>query len=108
MPTPSRASSSSEVRPSSLKVTRGGAVGAVLTWTARRVRHRVGVEELGVDRVRVDAVVEQQLAQVDDHLLGPAQEPLVDVLDGPQRLQDAGQPVTVETSGEELDVLLLA
>jgi hypothetical protein len=47
----------------------------------RDVGHRVGVEELGVDRVGVDAVVEDEVPQVEDHLLGSAQEPLVDVLD---------------------------
>ena len=56
----------------------------------------------------VDAVVEDHLAQVDDHLLRPAQEPLVDVVGRQQRVEDPAQPVAVEPAGEQLDVLLLA
>ena len=56
----------------------------------------------------VHAVVEDHLAQVDHHLLRPAQEPLVDVVGRHQRVEDPGQAVAVEPAGEQVDVLLLA
>ena len=58
--------------------------------------------------VGLHPVVEDDLAQVDHHLLGAAQEPLVDVAGREQRVEDPGEPVAVEPPGEQLDVLLLA
>ena len=71
-------------------------------------RDRVGVEQLGVDRGGLHPVLDDDLAQVDHHLLRAAQEPLVDVAGREQRVEDPGEALAVEPPGEEVDVLLLA
>ena len=52
--------------------------------------------------------VGEHAAELVDHLLRAAQEPVVDAVGRHQRLEDPAQPVGVEPPGQQLDVLGLA
>ena len=71
---------------------------------AARGGRRAHEEQLPMDVMVVGTVGEQHLAGDVGHRERAAQEPLVDVVREDQVIQDAPEPVGVETAGEDLDV----
>src|SRR5512139_2120052 len=75
---------------------RAGRVARRLRGSTTGRRRALDVEHLGVDRPLRHPLGDQLLAQRRDHLVGPAQEPLVDVGRRDQRVEEALHPRHVE------------
>jgi hypothetical protein len=76
--------------------------GASSAWSV------VGVEQLGVHMLRVNAALAQHRSRGLDHFPWPAEEPLVDVIGRHQLVEEDTQPLSIDVPVEELHLLLLA